>query len=306
MQAQKPHSKLNTKTKSIILLLCLFLSIFSSYHYELKKSRSSALLFTQKFKPYISASFNTQIHEFIIDTGAAYHSILDDDIANQLDDKKFFSNIELTDFDNNKFMIDEFYAEKVNFLDIRFEKFFFLRPPNSFFGNNHYTNEPQHSLIFTASRDDPFSYIGHQLLARMNVGIDFKKNIFKLYKPGLVPIYDYPYGFFKFEKKLPLEYSSSIGPVCIVNTDYGLKRFLIDTGCPFSIIHPSKLQIEDSEIISVELKNFKISNKNFGPFKIHLETKTLSEKIDGILGLDFFQNKQLFLNIPENYFCLRN
>lgn len=305
MLVLKLLSQLNTKIKILILVLLLGLTVFASYLYESKKSRTAPIFFTTQYKPFIVASFEGTKHPFIIDTGAAYHAILDETIANNLKEKKFFSTIKLTDFDQNTHQLDEFYAEKIKFCDINFGKFFFLIPSTPFFGHNHYSKEPKHVLSFNTSTDNPFSYLGHLLLGKMGLYIDFKHSILKFYKTGLVPLYNWPFGFLNFESKLPLQYSHALGPVCLVDTDMGKMRFLLDTGCPISIIHPDKLNHLSPEQSSVCLKKFKINHKNFGPVTITLEPKTPLDQIDGILGLDFFENKELFLNIPEHYFCLR-
>jgi hypothetical protein len=305
MQALKPHLKLNSKKHTLVFILCIVSAVVSSYVHEHKKSRVTSLLFTQKYKPFITASFNGHNHSFVIDTGASYHSILDDEITDKIENKTYFTNVQLIDFDKNHQELSEFYTEKVKFLGINVGKFFFLKASKDFFKNNHYSKEPLKSLNVSTCKENIFSYLGHQLLGRMGLCIDFKNKIFRLYKPGIVPLYDYPFGFFNLEPKLPLEYSFTLGPVCEFSTEFGKMKFLIDTGCPFSVIHPSKLNDYDLDSNSIILKNFKIQNKEFGPIDLHLEPKTPIDCVDGILGIDFLQNKEIFFNMSENYFCLR-
>lgn len=306
MPKQKLRLNLNTKYKTIILLFFICISIIGSYQYEIKKSRTTHLFFTESYKPYIKVPLNDHQHPFIIDTGAAYHSILDDEIASTLAKKEYFSTVELFDMDKTQHEIPEFVTEKIQFFNIKFEKFYFLRPSSSFFANNHYTNAPQKELNVDFSNETSRSYLGHQLLGLMGLSIDFKKNIFKLYRPNLIPLYDFPFGFFTFEKKIPLNYTFSIGPVCEVQTESGKLKFLIDTGCPFSVIHPDKAPLVDDGTIWFVFNEFKLDeSRNFGPVNMHIEPKVPLDRIDGILGLDFFQNKQVFFNIPQRYFCLK-
>jgi hypothetical protein len=75
------------------------------------------------------------------------------------------------------------------------------------------------------------------------------------------------------------------GIIFLIDTDFGMKRFLLDSGCSFTLI--KKFAIEKRAIRTWRLK---IGGRDYGawnlmPYKI---TDRLKD-VDGILGVDFFR-----------------
>lgn len=107
--------------------------------------------------------------------------------------------------------------------------------------------------------------------------------------------------------KIPLERAHS----CLaieVDTDFGKKRFLLDTGATENLINSSLLSdafsVESSpqgkELLFTSFK-FQIGGKNFGNEKFSPSSISPAfNDIDGILGMSFFRKYAVFLDFNNN------
>lgn len=108
-------------------------------------------------------------------------------------------------------------------------------------------------------------------------------------------------------QKIPF-FMGKAGAIIDIKTDFGVKKFLIDTGASCSILRrPSTPREKDMYVHSSQLK---IGEQDYGPWRFHpFEISELYDDMDGILGIDFlkhcrlifdFQNQVIYLNYRQN------
>ena len=104
-------------------------------------------------------------------------------------------------------------------------------------------------------------------------------------------------GFFLGTKKIPVDYLDHVGIICEVQTEKGLKKFLIDTGSPSTVVkgEPNKKEI---------LNTFVIGSKNYGPIQAVSIPMTLFKDFDGIIGMDLLYDKSLYIDFENKFICL--
>lgn len=100
--------------------------------------------------------------------------------------------------------------------------------------------------------------------------------------------------------KVPL-LVNKIGFCLEIETDLGIKRFLLDTGSSISFFREPSLEegftLEPDEVLVWYSDKLMIGSENFGPqkFRIFNITSRISE-IDGILGMDFLGKHAVFFD----------
>jgi hypothetical protein len=82
------------------------------------------------------------------------------------------------------------------------------------------------------------NYVGHHLLKGMNIEFNFKRNKLRLFPLGKTPLFSFPYRLTNFFSSLSFEYIDSFGIMCSAETDFGAKRFIIDTGSSITFMKP--------------------------------------------------------------------
>jgi hypothetical protein len=291
--------------------MALSIGISSAYLYEKKKSREYTVYISSQFHPYVTGDINGLKGNFILDTGGTFFCKLDKGLVENLPRSHFLKKVNLFDF---KGVIDEFdvrYFEKIKFLDVNIRNFSFIENLNSEKGVGKTTFDIEEFFVADPSpNQEPItSFIGHKFLAGTNFFLDLKSKKMKLYKAGLVPFFDFPY---RLSKKIPLFYNPSLGLICEIKTPFGNKNMLIDTGAPISILKNDPcfqsfvIKKEPASLNKLLVSHFSIGSQSFENQPFFIEPGFNIEGIDGILGLDFFKDKKLFIHWKDQYMCLQN
>lgn len=84
-----------------------------------------------------------------------------------------------------------------------------------------------------------------------------------------------------------------------LQTDYGEKNFMIDTGAQGTIMRPFSKDLSPHQFI--HLKKFSSQEFYFSPQKIYLYNFSDKFSYDGILGIDFLQKRSIFLDFENNH-----
>ena len=106
--------------------------------------------------------------------------------------------------------------------------------------------------------------------------------------------------------------NSRNGTVISVETDLGIKLFLLDTGATHSFLRNSDVKKEDQEEFKpgrwrYATNKFVCGNLDFGKTDFILyELTSIADDIDGILGVDFFYKYCLFLDFQNNIAVISN
>lgn len=267
-------------------------SAFYQYKKEKKFIKTFPIFFSSKFHPYIKTSINNISDHFILDTGGSFYCQLDPKISHLFEHAEFFKTRKTIDINNGVANEDEFFLKNIRFLDIYFSHFYFFKGDDNFLIRELIESPSSKFKEETITEEKAGSYIGHKVLKYFNVFFDFRNKKCSFYLP------DSPFflhSLFKFifsSKKISIDYLSHAGVICQVSTDAGEKKFLIDTGSPVTII---KGLINSDKIIH----KFIIGSKNYGPILTKEFEAFGFEDFDGILGMDFFYDKSLYINFNK-------
>ncbi len=88
------------------------------------------------------------------------------------------------------------------------------------------------------------------------------------------------------------------GIILSIETDMGVKKFILDTGANASILRSTeKMPVERQRFTT---KKFAAGGLDFGPLDLSLFEITPSMDADGILGLDFLKNHAIYLDFANN------
>ena len=105
--------------------------------------------------------------------------------------------------------------------------------------------------------------------------------------------------------QVPFEVDHLQGYVLKVETDLGIKRFMLDTGATHNLIKPSILEDRPRENWFAEIQRyhsskFILGDKDFGstPFVV-LEISPAFGNLDGILGMEFFKEYVIYLDFEK-------
>lgn len=298
---------MSNKTHQSIYILSLFVivSIFTAAKYETKKSRTFNLFYTPSEHPYIETSLDDFNDRFILDTGGAFYLKINKNLASSIKDKTFDCSYPLININGIMSQETQYQVASKKFMDIKFEKLYFI----PFIKDELPTNEIEFNFVTAFSqsiqiKENASCFVGHRLLKHMNIYFDFRNNIFKTYQLGLIPLFKFPYGFFTFTEKIPIQYDYNKGIICTLKTEEGDKKFLLDTGAPVSVLKSDKDNKAQNPSSIKVIKNLMLGNKTYKDFKI-AEIQTLPiDGINGILGMDFLFDKVIFINLSENYICI--
>jgi len=86
--------------------------------------------------------------------------------------------------------------------------------------------------------------------------------------------------------------------IILAETDFGVKRLALDTGAWRSVLDLPSAAFSDHQ--SVKTNQLVISNQDLGGMEFYLYKLPEDFKVDGILGLDFFQKHAIYLDFKNN------
>jgi hypothetical protein len=279
------------------------------FNQEKSNSRSFALFFAPTEHPYIETSINNIAERFIIDLGGSFYLKLNEDLISIFEDKEFESKKQYVNINGVTSEENQYFVKDKKFMDIKFNKLFLI--PNRKIDDSSDEIDFEYETEFSKTvkiANNATSLIGHRLLSGFNVLFDFQKNKLKIFKLGIIPLFDFPYRFVNFSEKIPIHHEFNKGVICHVKTEYGIKKFLIDTGSPISMMKCSELQFSknpNNQFKFIKLKMLEIGKKKFNDVKLlHIDNLPISQ-VDGILGMDFLYNKTLFIDFHNSHMYLR-
>lgn len=301
--------KNKTLIHGTVFSLATLLSILSASSYEKAKSRSFSIFYTPQEHPYFETELNGNHERFIIDTGGSFHLKLEKSIASALPEFRLDRIISSININSKSQKHYQYVMDELNFMRICFSKMYFI---------SYDRNEPKTNLIeiekesqfskIVSSKQDASCFIGHRLLDGLSITLDFSQGTLKLYKSGLIPLFNYPYGYFTGIEKIPIHYDTNQGISFLIHTNLGPKRFLIDTGSPVSLYWDQGAccnKTTQDTLASFTFDMFKIGSSNFENVSLSVIDNLPFESIDGILGMDFLYDKTLFINLKEDYLSIQ-
>lgn len=101
--------------------------------------------------------------------------------------------------------------------------------------------------------------------------------------------------------QVPLELSRC-GPVLSIQTEWGIKKFLLDTGASYSAYKESAAQSMDQVRLTLNIAGHNYGIWHFWPYPI---TSDLLSELDGVLGIDFFKTHVICFDFQQGHIYIR-
>lgn len=294
------------KTKSLIFGICsaLIFLLCLINRIEQSKTRSFDLEFDKARIPYLKTTLNDVEGYFLIDLGADLNCSLSAEHLCSIKQLTPLTPKKFINFSNTIFEVNQHYLKEATFLDLKLEDLIISEEINSPQLYEIQMKSVKH--VFTPQKflDKNLikGSIGHRILKNLNIFIDFKKNQLKLFPPDFIPLFNFPHKNLWFFKKTAFQYVENLGYVCSVMLNGSVKKLLLDTGSSFSLIKKSasKNLVSDKEIIAPNSDSISVELQ-LGCFVCKHQFMYVSEQfnlkdLDGLLGMDFFYNKAIFID----------
>lgn len=219
-------------------------------------------------------------------------------------DKKFRRSATITDLTGKDLVMDTYILPEVHMSNLIARDFEIIEEPDGPEGNSPVLFDFRENK--EVPLEEPIGKVGSRLLAGLKNGVflDLMNSVVylnadfsQLRKEG-----------YQLEGMVeaPITFDKAEGILLFVDTDWGKRRFFLDTGCTKSAIRRECIP-EDAvckewgpETMAYYTSHFWIGGKDFGeqsfllfPFASDLE------KIDGTLGMDFFKKHRVYLDFAN-------
>lgn len=296
------------RRKNTAIIFTIVITVSLSYLFEKKKSRCQNLLFTHHYQPFVKSTLCQNNETFLLDSGGSFCCLVSTKTLDLFPHKRWIRDLGLTSFRGNVDSNPEYLIQNSKVLDIKFNNLLLsILPENSAesgTGHGYYDSCLEENI--QVNDDKITAHIGHKLLASINCLFDFKNKTFKTFNKGYLPLFSFPYGNIKKYNQISFEYDKYKGLFCFILTEYGPKKFLIDTGTTITILNPSSFpNIETNRkseeyLPEAKFRTFKIGSKDYKDKQVFVIHELKMDYLDGILGMDFFYDKTLFFDMEKS------
>ena len=288
-------------TNVLILLFILGLGCFLFFflkHPELEKEERNWITIPVSFFPFhreplIQVEIEGKKYTLLIDTGSPHHLDLHKRVLEKLHHKEFIRVENYYDLKGNRYLINVFRAPPIKFCE-----------------------HLEIDGLFACEESIDFLTTGIKIQKATSLFGKFKEQFRLFWIDGriscssfkrAVPYFDFRHRCLYLAKDLNVLQEEGIfhpndfialpftlcrsGPVISIETEFGEKRFLIDSGASHSVF----MEPTDSSL------TLKIGGLNFGSWHFFSWPLSPDFKIehDGILGVDFFKKHAICLNFQE-------
>lgn len=286
----------------ITFLFSIFSFIYLGIHKESKSSKSFHIKYNQSHAPYVATFFNDIPLTCLIDTGSNGGIDLHRKVISRLNELTFEGTSSCKYSSDEVLEANLYRVKNIKFLDLQTKNSIVTELPNDYekvtssFTNTYNPNDSAwnklHSQFIDVEEDE--AVIGSAFLKAFNFLLDFQNHKFKIYRKGKLPFFTHPSLF--FAKKIRLQKVDDQSFVCEINTNKGLKLFLLDTASTVNRLF-TKDENEACKTLTLKLsaENLSLSDHLF-----HSKKKLSDHTFDGVLGAEFFYNKVLFFDMDKN------
>lgn len=246
--------------------------------------------------PLISASFEDKQYLLELDLGAADFSLNREELAKLQKIPKGLNRSE--DVFGNKYEVPIYVIEHFNVQRLKWKNIIISEEDPAFDRNTLLWEDVHQTEVDGVKKS--YGRIGRNILKKTNLLLDFPNNL--LYACNNLT---------KLKKKnyhihdwiaIPFEETDS-GIIIKITTDFGLKKFVFDTGCSAIFIRSENLseknlfEKETEELFAYTTSKFMIGSYNFSNIKLYqLQFSDLYKDVDGFLGMNFIEDYQIYVD----------
>ncbi len=260
-------------TMKIFLFLSV-ISFFGLFNKEPKAIRIP-LEFSSEF-PIMKVEIEGKSHALILDLGSSCEFALKQNVLEILSKKERLGTHMTIGLDGQEHTASKYLLQR-----IRIQNGEVI----------HTIAEEDNNIV----QDDISGRVGRNTLQTCNLLLDFSRSLLFILK-NFEDFKTENYSIRNFQE-IPF-ILTRWGAVFTVETDFGIKRFFINTSAPFSSIRSSQ---EKQQKEKVTTSKFKIGEVDLGNTDINVVNISHSlNDIDGYLGVDFFKRNVIFLDFQKN------
>lgn len=293
------------KIQKIIIAVLSLGTIFSLFLLY-KSSPNSAVIpifFDDANTPIMSAKLNGNACFLKFDTGSKHQMLLHTSLLDSLEKKEVGEKI-IMDAKGNKYDTPYYQLSSFQLESLKFKNVLAYEETDLAIKNKTaWEQEGLKSTNIISGR------IGRPILEKWNFLLDFPHN--KMIATNSKRVLKEE--GFNLAEWIQIRYTlDNIGIILNIDTDLGLLRLLLDTGttCTFikrELADPKNLQKDYRDLNFSVSSKFIILDHDFGSRNLYLYDfgKNLTA-IDGILGMDFIENHQMYLDYKNSILYLNS
>lgn len=287
------------KTKWLMSFIAGFLSVSSVvfpslhdgtlYHLEIPMDFSNANI------PYIEVDIEGMAHHLEIDTGSLFALSMTKELLGKIDKKELVGMNEWWDLAGNRYESPTYLLSSMSIGDITASDIPVQQEDDDFVTNNTFKDKNE-------EEEDKQGTIGWPFLCQMNLLFDCRNYKFRITNNNKKLLDE---GYYLHEMtKVPFELNDGI--VLQVETDFGVKRAMLDTGCTLNHIRSSLVREKASEKGKFDLpqyfsSKFVMGTEDFGKmgfYHYEFDTEVLE---DIILGMEFMDEHVIYLDFYNKF-----
>lgn len=247
--------------------------------------------------PFTEVEIDGKVYFFEIDSGCDFPLSMRRDLLDRIGRKEHIGTGKWRDVKGNWYETPAYLLQKLNLGNLEFNDILVQQEDDDFLINTTLGDWDDDDAEETKQ-----GTIGLPLLKEKNVLFDFSNYIFlvsndfaKLEEDG----YD-------LDSMIKVPFEAEEGIVLSVETDLGIQKLMIDTGCTLNLIRSSLTQDEDLEEGELGLplfttSQFILGGHDFGSLELHLfDIAPEFDEIDGLLGMDFLDHHVLYFDFEND------
>jgi hypothetical protein len=243
--------------------------------------------------PFVTVKIYGNSYPLELDLGSQSFLKLDSNITSFIKKRDYgltaYLDLKGNYYQSSRYLLDEIHIGKISFNEVLTDE-----QNNSFFLNSSFNGK--------TSTDRPLGAIGRLLLRRINLFLDFPHSQLiltnsakRLKKAG-----------YSIEGMTRVPFHvSRVGLVLLIETDLGEKKFSLDTGSTYTLLRSSlmkdqNLTEKEEGLPAFTSSRFQMGGKDFGCRDLYrFDFADEFTEIDGVLGMDFMRNHQLYIDYPN-------
>ena len=294
--------------KKILLIICPLLALGAILFYKFLEKDHYEARFPIDFVPFTrqprtEVKIGDLSYQFMIDLGSSSFITMKSTLLSTLE-KKPHRSIVSFDMKGNKYYSESYIIPEIKIRNITIRKIEVIEETADFLQKASVIYDSTKTTLDDDIREKP-GRIGRDLFVKFhsNIFMDFGSGMMYACchlrdrkKDGYIPS--------KFIR-VPFELDDREGIVLTIGTDFGQRRFMLDTGATKCVVQPFVVkERECSEwrpgVLQCHSEQCVIGGKDFGGVDFLLyELAPIFERLDGVIGMDFMMKHVVYLDFGK-------